>query len=135
MPAAIDGMKECSKCKEIKPVEEFSKNPPSTKSRDGYRSWCKECRKTEAQEKRDWINTFKQVPCTDCGRKYPPILMDFDHVPEKGIKIDIVMRLGKKKALEEIAKCEVVCPTCHRIRTVTRLGLLTKEDLDVISQL
>jgi hypothetical protein len=46
--------------------------------------------------------------------------MDFDHV--SGDKVDDVCRLmfdtGKwERILTEIAKCELVCANCHRIRT------------------
>jgi hypothetical protein len=49
--------------------------------------------------------------------------MDFDHVT--GEKIQSISRLsrgsgGKKKLLEELKKCELVCSNCHRIRTHER---------------
>jgi hypothetical protein len=49
--------------------------------------------------------------------------MDFDHV--RGEKVGILSRLSGgrmawSKVLNEIAKCEVVCSNCHRIRTHLR---------------
>ena len=72
----------------------------------------------------DWVDTFKDVPCADCGVKYPSYVMDFDHLPEHtktmGIPMMINRRAPKSKILEEINKCEVVCSNCHRERTKQR---------------
>jgi len=62
-------------------------------------------------------------PCADCGKIYPPYVMDFDHV--RGVKVRNIARIVKdgcsREMLdEEIAKCELVCSNCHRIRTHTR---------------
>jgi hypothetical protein len=64
------------------------------------------------------INKAKDVPCKDCGKKYPFYVMDFDHVRGKksfGIGSNVRCRVGI--LLKEIEKCEVVCANCHRIRT------------------
>ncbi len=56
----------------------------------------------------------------DCGVYYPPFVMDFDHRdPTKKVsKISNLMRLGSRQKLEaELAKCDLVCSNCHRIRT------------------
>ncbi len=60
----------------------------------------------------------------DCGNKFPPECMDFDHV--RGEKLfNICSNKGRqqgwKKVLVEIAKCDLVCSNCHRTRTVRRL--------------
>lgn len=63
-----------------------------------------------------------KTPCVDCGINYPYYVMDFDHV--RGRKhanvMELVSTLSKKKIDEEIAKCEIVCSNCHRIRTHVR---------------
>lgn len=88
------------------------------------------------REQKEWVLTFKDKPCHDCGKQYPPVVMDFDHVPDRGIKVAEISRINsREKIIEEIAKCDVVCPTCHRIRTVTRAGLLTEEELNDLSKL
>ena len=75
----------------------------------------------------EWINEFKRKPCADCGGNFPPFLMDFDHVT--GEKLDDIcgmrMRTVSREAIAaEIAKCEVVCANCHRMRThLRRLGI------------
>ena len=72
-----------------------------------------------AQYIRDLKNT---TPCMDCKLIYPYYVMDFDHV--RGRKhanvMELIKSLSKKKIDEEIAKCEIVCSNCHRIRTYMR---------------
>lgn len=69
------------------------------------------------------LHTLKDNPCVDCGIKYHPYAMDFDHISDD--KIANVSKLLNKSSwraiLEEIAKCELVCANCHRIRTYNRI--------------
>jgi hypothetical protein len=59
----------------------------------------------------------KDVPCADCGVKYPTCVMQFDHVRgEKKFNIGGGVR-GISSIIAEIAKCEVVCANCHALRT------------------
>jgi hypothetical protein len=65
--------------------------------------------------------------CKDCGRKdLPPCCYDFDHLDgsQKSFPVGVNMRRGAGAILDEIAKCEVVCANCHRVRTVSRLAPL-----------
>lgn len=73
----------------------------------------------------DLIKTFiewlKQQPCMDCGVEWPPYAMDFDH-RDPCEKRDSVSKLMNDNAspasiLTEILKCDLVCCSCHRIRT------------------
>lgn len=71
------------------------------------------------------MEEIKSKPCTDCMIEWPTYVMDFDHVPERGEKLFNIsegIRLGKTIALIEIelAKCDLVCCNCHRIRTFGR---------------
>jgi hypothetical protein len=69
------------------------------------------------------IAEAKQVPCTDCGHEFPTICMDFDHTSDnKECDVaDMVRRAVSPARLQaEIAKCEVVCANCHRLRTQSR---------------
>jgi lysyl-tRNA synthetase class I len=61
-------------------------------------------------------------PCLDCKLSYPYYVMDFDHVRGRKQKnvMELINTLSKKKIDEEIAKCEIVCSNCHRIRTHMR---------------
>ncbi len=72
---------------------------------------------------RTYTDQAKDVPCVDCGIKYPPHVMDFDHV--RGVKVDDIsrmvrVRVGERRLQAEINKCDVVCANCHRERSHQR---------------
>lgn len=127
--------KTCSTCREIKPLLEFNKK------RNGLSYSCKKClslyykthysknkssyinRSAEYTKKiKEKIDQRKDNPCVDCGVKYSPWVMDFDHVHgDKLFTISSMKNKGSlKKVLEEIDKCELVCANCHRERTHKR---------------
>jgi hypothetical protein len=66
--------------------------------------------------------------CADCGYNAHSEALDFDHLP--GTKKLFNIGYGKDHLLEailaEIAKCEVVCANCHRVRTSHRRPWLAK---------
>jgi hypothetical protein len=73
------------------------------------------------------ILKLKSHPCLDCGGTFPTCCMDFDHRPNeaKGAAVSDLARnwkVSEKVLLDEIAKCDLVCANCHRIRTSVRRG-------------
>lgn len=67
------------------------------------------------------INRIKDVPCQDCHNRFPSICMDFDHTSDnKSFDVSTRKQYSIKTLLSEIAKCEIVCANCHRIRTKNR---------------
>lgn len=133
-------MKTCGRCKLKKPLEEFAFNRARP---DGRQAQCRACKKStdavhyrnnaDQQKARnkanhrirvEYMNKVKDVPCADCHVKYMPFAMDFDHV--RGTKVANLSNMKGRlfsmdKIIEEIAKCEVVCANCHRIRTYNRM--------------
>lgn len=68
-----------------------------------------------------YVDGLKTEPCTDCDRCHAADAMDFDHV--RGVKVANISDLlgGSREALDrELAKTELVCATCHRIREMER---------------
>lgn len=65
----------------------------------------------------------EKLGCQDCRNKYPHYVLEFDHRPEE-TKLDNVTRVlknfGVEMAWKEVAKCDVVCSNCHKIRTYMR---------------
>lgn len=69
------------------------------------------------RKKREYILKAKDVPCMDCGKRYPSFVMDFDH-RDRATKIcQVPESRSYSKLIEEIAKCDIVCANCHRYRT------------------
>jgi hypothetical protein len=68
---------------------------------------------------------LRDVPCADCGRRFEACAMDFDH-REPGAKEHTVTRMVGRASTEailaEVAKCDIVCANCHRVRTWRRAG-------------
>jgi hypothetical protein len=58
----------------------------------------------------------------DCGRTFDPYVMDFDHVRgKKAFTIGLAREaVSIARLMEEVAKCDVVCSNCHRLRTKKR---------------
>src|ERR1035437_564929 len=116
------------------------------KSPDGYVFVCKACRSLESQSRyatqseeqrehrrlnHERLQERKRVivaehlvsGCKDCDNRDVRVL-EFDHV--RGDKEADVSRLfvsgSPSRLMDEIAKCEVVCANCLRIRTGERAG-------------
>jgi hypothetical protein len=128
--------KECTKCKLDKPVEAFSWR---NKGKEKRHPTCKECHKRiwdhpryqnnktkwreKANRRRDAIKAvvakyLEDKSCIDCGFHHPAAL-EFDHVRGKklaAVSVLVAHACGLKKIMDEIAKCEVRCSNCHRIR-------------------
>src|SRR6266567_2197790 len=89
-------MKRCPRCGETKPLTEFHR---SKARRDGVQPYCIPCRSqidhdryqrlrgtrvpSRAWERgrTEWLLSLKAGrPCTDCGRIFPPQVMQWDHL-------------------------------------------------------
>lgn len=86
----------------------YDKNKESEKQRI-------KLRKTELYE---WLVEYKSThPCEMCGESHPACL-DFHHIDpgtkDREVSTGVADGWGKKRILEEIAKCKVLCSNCHR---------------------
>lgn len=130
--------KRCSSCKQEKDTSEFHKRGQR------FQSECKLCRSdrhqatySDRKERQQELNKalkarlrakldeLKAVPCLDCKRSFPPYVMDFDHRPGelKVANVSSLLMANSWSAVEaEMAKCDIVCANCHRIRTHERYG-------------
>lgn len=67
-----------------------------------------------------WIGDLKTAPCSDCGRTRPAVAMDFDHRGGKVADISNMWSWRRERVQAELAKCDLVCACCHRVRTHER---------------
>ena len=73
--------------------------------------------------KKRWVIQYKlSHGCADCGYAAHHAALDFDHRPGTTKVRDIKsgQQLGWAALQEEVAKCDVVCANCHRVRTFVR---------------
>lgn len=131
----------CSRCKLPKDIDDFSRDK---NKKDGHAYVCKECQNSYMgtyypSNKDKWkdtkVNKKRQVKanrqkfleilmiskCTDCGNDDIRVL-EFDHLADKRENVTKLISYGYSwdSIQKEIAKCEVVCCNCHRIRTIER---------------
>lgn len=80
-------------------------------------------RRMKYAEDRLFIEKCKNKPCADCRGWFEPVCMDFDHRDPKTKKYHVTNMPGGYSLItiaKEIAKCDLVCSNCHRIRTERR---------------
>lgn len=134
-------LKFCIKCKEDKPLKDFSKDNSTS---DKLYSSCKECvskkyrdnkvevskrqskryrEKNLCKQNRDRLRArkleyikYKGGVCTECGKMPHPAAMDFHHVnpAEKKFNLAPTNKL-LIDVVEELDKCILLCSNCHRI--------------------
>lgn len=69
------------------------------------------------------LDGIKDQPCADCGGRFPSCAMDFDHRDPGAKRIAVsrmIGRAGTATIMAEVAKCDIVCANCHRVRTYRR---------------
>lgn len=127
----------CGRCGREQALDQFHR------AKDGHQLWCKSCKREhaaahyqanrarrQAQNLRRhteflrWYTALKAGrPCTDCGHAFHPVAMHWDHLPGRSKTADLAAlarRGSRKRVLDEIAKCELVCANCHAIRSHRR---------------
>lgn len=134
VPDASD-LQRCSRCRLHKPLAAYNRN------KTGRQAYCRPCFqeyfRARGQKHRDQSGTAQAKRrakarklvaerlasgCVDCHER-DPVVLEFDHVREKGGEIARLVRSGSLKRLRhELEACEVVCVNCHRRRTYGRMG-------------
>ena len=111
--------KRCSHCKRIKNKASFNKDSSTP---DGLSYQCRVCRlRTQKKSKAKYLRKVDalkaELSCAKCGdsRSY---VLDFHHNDPKKKRMSISDMRDKQLPLDEIkkeiAKCTVLCASCHR---------------------
>jgi hypothetical protein len=88
--------------------------------------------RSRTASRRDALDQYKlERGCVDCGYRKDPIALDFDHREPslKTANLSEMLHHSWSKVLAEIAKCDVRCANCHRIRTFGRTTAAPGENL------
>ena len=87
--------------------------------------------KENTEINRDLLWKVKQAPCTDCGLKWHPLVMTFDHIDRtaaamkltpKGRPVNINAQTYWNPVAfrKQLKLLEVVCKNCHFLREMKR---------------
>lgn len=144
--AILGETKACTRCREVKPLSQFSTNWNKKLNRDCIRSHCRACdvekcrayRATEAgkasrtrEHRRQFTRNyamFKAIKaclrCCTCGES-DPCCIDFHHVDPaaKRFVLHSAIRTGFQRLRSELLKCICLCANCHRKLHAKRLVL------------
>ncbi len=141
-------LRTCGKCRRRLSEQHFGRHPEN-----GRQWWCKSCfrdyfvergqlhrdqvasaRKLRCARSRRIVADALEAGCRDCGEQDRGVL-EFDHIGAKRGNVSDMVRGGvaPRRVQEEISRCEVVCVSCHRLRTLERLGGSWRSDRDRIA--
>jgi len=120
----------CARCHQTKPANAFHKKSQREAARrlSVVYPYCKPCRAFLDADRRQrhrqiiWDEKTRRGGCQDCGKTYHPYVMDFDHRPGEQKRFEISEGGSRTHTLlfAELAKCDLVCANCHRLRTWQR---------------
>ena len=99
--------------------------------REASAKWQREVRDPQRKINTAFIQAIKLAKgCVDCGYRDHAEALEFDHLPGyvKRMNVSEMTRFSRKTIEAEIAKCEVVCANCHRVRTALRRELASSGD-------
>ena len=106
-----------------------------SKQQEAARRWYDKNKEAQKARARVWNAEQREIlrarmaeerakGCMDCGGHFHPHAMEFDHVRGEKWKTISLLAGGGRCSLErfeeELAKCDVVCANCHRVRTFER---------------
>jgi len=89
---------------------------PKAFKRNREQTLCYHREKTK--ELRNWVNKLKIFyGCAICGYNQEPEGLDIDHLRDKSFNIGGEIKTNKSRIIKEIQKCQILCGTCHNIKT------------------
>lgn len=104
----------CRECQAAASRRSYERNHAKVVSRS------RENTKRMIENHRTWLwDLLATEKCVDCGICAPEIF-EFDHrhdAKRDSVSRMISQRLSVKTITAEIAKCDILCPNCHRLRT------------------
>lgn len=131
MSEDTEAVRRCRFCGESKPVRTgfYRQHKKRFKCRDCNRRETLELRR----ERSEFLTAYKlERGCMDCGYRDHPAALDLDHRPGEVKLIEgsaLRFRGTWQQMLDELAKCDVVCSNCHRVRTFSRPPAMRDHDL------
>lgn len=122
----------CHRCKVEQPIDQFyveAEARATVRKGKKHKMPCRKCQQRYQAERRAPRQAIADkikmdAGCMDCGlHPEHAQVLEFDHRPDEVKLFHISDRMVSGTVadlLAEIAKCDVVCANCHRVRTVTK---------------
>lgn len=115
------GEKECTTCKQVLPLTRFYSNGKTQTGKTKYKPSCITCENLDRKNKfKDFIYEYldtknKKYCCERCGITGIFGSLDFHHVDPKTKLFNIGNNMiFSDSMIEELEKCILLCPNCHR---------------------
>lgn len=114
-------LKECSKCRLAKPLDQFS---PHARAKNGVHAYCKSCRVKDAQNKKEALKKivydyYGRECC--CCHETEPLFLTLDHINNDGAEHRRTLKGNKILALYQFlidndfpSTVQVLCCNCNR---------------------
>ena len=120
MPGGTGKERICTPCRRKRGREHYRRN------REYYLAKARKQRASALTRSWDFILCYLQDhPCVDCQESDPRVL-EFDHrdpaTKRAPVSVLVAEGYGLDAIAQEIAKCDVRCANCHRIRTREQSG-------------
>jgi hypothetical protein len=115
-------VRRCYSCRRTLPASFFTSPPRPGERHARTNNRCNSCRAQRqrgspaVQEKRALVATGKLRPCADCGGQYPTMRYRHTRSERTCDAPNAYRHLPVERLKLELAKCDVVCPACHRQR-------------------
>lgn len=120
VPTGFVVRRECGNDRCVAP-HHLRAEPAGQRTADEKRIWRQTRARRRAERLREFIDAQKAAPCMDCQRTFPACCMDFDHRDGVTKLYGVSDAPSMSAAKAEMAKCDLVCACCHRLRTQARL--------------
>jgi hypothetical protein len=114
----------CANCHRIRTWQRHRQRPQIAAGRSRYL----DRKRKNWREQAAMLDRCRAQACADCRRAFPPCAMDFDHrdpATKRAAVTRMIGRAGTQRILDEVAKCDIVCANCHRLRTFRRRSVVT----------
>lgn len=111
----------CVECLEYKNKREYAS---IVRARPHNREAARQRQLERVAACRAFVRVERTQPCIDCGQRFPWYVTEFDHPTGRAAYEDTIAYLTSRGTLSklkaEIAKCDLVCANCHKVRTHIR---------------
>ena len=108
----------CPRCNTFHYLSQF---PAQTSSSTQLHTYCRECKNIYAASRleqiRDQVFNLKGSCCAICGLETDRRVFDYHHIDGENKENTISHLIGClnwDRLLDELPKCVLLCPTCHR---------------------